>query len=84
MSKKDYPPALILRYRALENAGEFDRKIVSSRPVSIDKDEVKFECGHKLNTTLLPIAEADDGKLYCRQCGQAWIDRALKDEGKPQ
>jgi len=80
---RQYPPAVILRYREIDNGGGFKRTIVSSTPVSLNEDEVSFDCGHR-QISLAPLTKAGEGKLRCRQCIDQWLSAAVAEEKKPK
>ena len=82
-SRNRYPPAVILRYREFDEAGGFKRTIVYSTPISLNEDEVSFDCGHK-QISLAPLAKAGEGKLRCRQCIDQWLAAAVAEEKKPK
>ena len=72
----------IVEARRMIEAGEFDRKIVSSKPEDLDYDRITLECGH--NTLAAPSFRAlsrdvrkrqsrDPDCETCRDCVDAWI-----------
>ena len=77
MSEESVPrcsPELIRQARQLRDAGHFQRRIITRKPVEIDYDEVELECGHK-RRLMDHVPWKSDILRSCEACITEWINK---------
>jgi hypothetical protein len=77
--QKQYSPEVILRFRELEQAGNFSRAIVGSVPTGPEYDEATFDCGHKVEVSRILLALMVGKNQHCKHCAKEWL--AQQQEG---
>ena len=83
MSETQYSPDIIRRYRELNDAEGFRRKIVERQPLTLSQDSVRLECGHeqKSESKMIDLAAKMWGGVQCQQCVDEWLKKAREQHG---